>query len=125
MSRKTRTIPTSTTRFSAAIRYRKVPDTPVPISPVTECSVEPSSCTWPASARTPSAKSSARTKTTVECPSEKKNPTLSGRWPSPMNLRVVLSIAAMWSASNAWRSPSVYAVRPTPAVNAPPAPRLK
>ena len=79
----------------------------MPISPVAECSVEPSSCTWPASARTPTAKSSASAKTTVECPSEKKNPTPSGRWPSFMSLRVVLSIAAMWSASKAWRSPRV------------------
>ena len=77
------------------------------MSPVTECSVEPSSSTGPASALTPTESSSASTKTTVECPSEKKNPTLSGRWPSCMNLRVVLSIAAMWSASKAWRMPSV------------------
>ncbi len=47
-------------------------------------------------------------------PSEKKNPTLSGRLPSAMSLRVVLSIAAMWSASKACRSPSVYAVTPMP-----------
>ena len=45
--------------------------------------------------------------TIVECPSEKKKPTLSGRWPSFMSLRVVLSIAPMWSASNACRNPSV------------------
>ena len=43
----------------------------------------------PTHTRTPSAK------TIVECPSEKKNPTLSGRCPSLMSLRVVLSIAAM------------------------------
>ena len=34
-------------------------------------------------------------KTTLECPSEKKKPTLSGRWPSAISLRVVLSIAPM------------------------------
>ena len=39
--------------------------------------------------------------TIVECPSEKKNPTLIGRLPSAISLRVVLSIAAMWSASKA------------------------
>ena len=50
----------------------------------------------------------------VEWPSEKKKPTLSGRWPSLISFRVVLSIAPMWSASNAWRMPSVYAVMPTP-----------
>ena len=43
----------------------------------------------------------------VEWPREKKNPTPSGRRPSCISLRVVLSIAAMWSASNAWRSPKV------------------
>ena len=53
MSRKTRTIPTSTTRFSAAIRYRKVPETLVPMRPVTECRLEPPSSTGPASALTP------------------------------------------------------------------------
>ena len=47
-------------------------------------------------------------------PSEKKKPTLSGRCPSLISLRVVLSIAPMWSASKAWRMPSVYAVMPTP-----------
>ena len=45
--------------------------------------------------------------TIVECPSEKKRPTPTGRWPSCMSFRVVLSIAAMWSASTAWRSPNV------------------
>ena len=44
--------------------------------------------------------------TTVECPSEKKNPMPRGRRPSCINLRVTLSMAAMWSASMACRSPS-------------------
>ena len=51
----------------------------------------------------------------VEWPSEKKKPTPSGRFSSCRNLRVVLSIAAMWSASNAWRRPNVYASVPSPA----------
>ena len=42
------------------------------------------------------------------------SPWLSSRWPSVISLRVVLSIAAMWSASKAWRIPSVYAVMPMP-----------
>src|SRR5215210_6592860 len=50
---------------------------------------------------------SASPNTTEEWPSEKKKPTPSGRWPSAISLRVVLSIAPMWSASKAWRSPSV------------------
>ena len=49
----------------------------------------------------------ARAKTTDEWPSEKKKPTLSGRLPSLTSLRVVLSIAAMWSASKACRMPRV------------------
>ena len=49
------------------------------------------------------ARPAASEKTIVEWPSEKKKPTPSERLPSCRNLRVVLSIAAMWSASNAWR----------------------
>ena len=45
--------------------------------------------------------------TTVEWPSEKKKPTPSDRLSSCRNFRVVLSIAAMWSASNACRRPKV------------------
>lgn len=52
--------------------------------------------------------------TIVEWPSEKKYPMLSGRLPSLISLRVVLSMATMWSASNAWRRPRVYAVAATP-----------
>ena len=81
--------------MSAAITYRNVPETPVPIQPVTLCSVEPSLLTGPPSALTPIANRNASTKTIVECPSEKKKPTLIGRLPSAISLRVVLSIAAM------------------------------
>ncbi len=55
----------------------------------------------------PKLSSTARRNTIDECPSEKKNPTLKGRFFSAISLRVVLSIAAMWSASKAWRIPSV------------------
>ena len=65
--------------------------------------------TWRSSARIPKFSATARAKTTLECPSEKKKPTPSGRLPSPTSLRVVLSMAAMWSASKAWRTPRVYA----------------
>ena len=43
----------------------------------------------------PKFKSTTRTKTTDEWPSEKKKPTLKGRLPSAISLRVVLSMAAM------------------------------
>ena len=79
----------------------------MPIQPVASCRAEPSFATWPLSALIPIAKRKARTKTIVEWPRAKKKPTLSGRLPSCISLRVVLSIAAMWSASKAWRIPSV------------------
>ena len=55
----------------------------------------------------PTASDAVSASTTLEWPSEKKKPTPSGRFSSCRNLRVVLSIAAMWSASNACRSPNV------------------
>ena len=55
----------------------------------------------------PKLSSTASANTTDECPREKKKPTLRGRFPSAMSLRVVLSMAEMWSASKAWRIPSV------------------
>ena len=52
--------------------------------------------------------------TTLEWPSANQKPTDTGRLPSAISLRVVLSMAAMWSASKACRMPSVYAVMPRP-----------
>ncbi len=118
----TRRMPTSTTRLRIAITYRNTPDTDVPMRPVALCSVDESSSTCPASARTPRESSRHSAKTIVECPSENQNPTDSGRWPSAISLRVVLSIAAMWSASNACRMPSVNAVTPSPIPNTPDVP---
>jgi len=46
--------------------------------------------------------------TMVEWPSEKNMPTVTGRWPAAMRRRVIRSMAEMWSASRAWRRPSVY-----------------
>ena len=93
--------------FSAAIRNRKNPDTSVPMMLVVCWSCELAFFTWSSRARMPKLSSMASTNTTLECPSEKQNPTDSGRFPSLTSLRVVLSIAAMWSASNACRMPSV------------------
>ena len=90
-------------RFTSPISSRKVPDTPGPTTaPACSSGVES-----PLSPRTPATTSTPSANTIVECPSEKKKPTLSGRCPSAISLRVVLSIALMWSASNACRSPSV------------------
>ena len=55
----------------------------------------------------PNASSATMTKTTELWPRLNQKPTLIGRWPSAISLRVVLSMAAMWSASNACRMPSV------------------
>src|SRR5262249_1040909 len=74
---------------------------------------KPGSSAFPAGAAT--ASPVQRPKTTVEWPSEKKKPTPTERLPRARNVRVVLSIAAMWSASNAWRRPNVYARTPRPA----------
>jgi hypothetical protein len=93
--------------FTAAIRYRKVPDTVAPIQPVTWCKLEPLWRTGPSSERIPRLIRKASANTIVEWPSENQKPTVSGRLPSEISLRVVLSIAAMWSASKAWRMPSV------------------
>ena len=100
-------MPISTTRLRMPIRNRNEPETVGPISPVAWCRLELSFATSPLRPLMPSANPTASRKTTVEWPSEKKKPTLSGRWPSLISLRVVLSIAPMWSASNAWRIPSV------------------
>jgi hypothetical protein len=96
-----------TTRLRIPISNRNEPETTGPTRPVALWRVESSFATAPLRPCTPTVTSTPSAKTIVECPSEKKNPTLSGRWPSFMSLRVVLSIAAMWSASKAWRSPSV------------------
>ena len=74
---------------------------------VVTCRPEPECFSWVASPRIPKFNMTARRNTTEEWPREKKKPTLSGRFPSCTSFRVVLSMAAMWSASKAWRIPSV------------------
>ncbi len=87
----------------SAISSRNAADTPVPITPPN--SLKPSNLA--SSAPTDSATSSDAATTTVEWPNAKNIPTATGRLPSCISLRVTLSIAAMWSGSTAWRSPSV------------------
>jgi hypothetical protein len=96
------------------MRSRKAPLIEVPHTPAACCSVELSSSIPWDRARTPTAMRNTMTKTTDEWPRLNQKPTLIGRWPSAISLRVVLSMAAMWSASNACRMPRVYAVRPRP-----------
>ena len=107
-------MPISAARLIRPISRRKTPLIEVPQTPVICCNEEFSlSMPWE-SARTPNAIASTITKTTEECPRLNQKPTLIGRLPSAISFRVVLSIAAMWSASKACRMPSVYAVRPRP-----------
>jgi hypothetical protein len=86
---------------------RNAPATRVP----TRASVCPTSDSslWTTSAteRTPATRSRLAAKTTDECPRENQKPALTDGVPSPTSLRVVLSIEAMWSASNACRTPSM------------------
>ena len=76
-------------------------------------------------ALTPIASSNAAPNTTLEWPSENQKPTPSAAFPSPTSLRVVLSMTAMWSASNACRTPSRKAVTPSPTPNTPERPSVK
>ncbi len=81
--------------LNAAIRNRKKPDTQVPTMLVVYCRWELPFLTCSSSPRMPKFSRTASANTTLEWPREKKNPTESGRLPSPTSLRVVLSIAAM------------------------------
>ena len=67
----------------------------MPIQVVTLCNWLALLRTWPFSALIPRANRKASENTIVEWPSEKKKPTLIGRFPSAISLRVVLSIAEM------------------------------
>ena len=80
---------------------RNVPEIAVPMMPPICCAAG-MLLTIPADTAT----RIVRATTTVEWPSEKKSPTPTGRWPSCMSFRVELSMAAMWSASTAWRRPN-------------------
>lgn len=123
MCRKTWMIPNSALRFVKPMTIRNVPATSDPTRPRVVCKVEFSSWIGPASAPTPIASRRESPKTTLECPSENQKPTPLADLPSPTSLRAVLSIAAMWSASKAWRTPSRKAVTPRPTPNTPELPR--
>ncbi len=114
MPRKTLTMPARTTRLSAAIRYRNVAASEVPMTPPSVSYPEFGSTMAPKTARAAMASPAPAAMMMEECPRAKKNPVPSGRWPSAISLRVVLSIAEMWSASKACRAPSVHAVSATP-----------
>ncbi len=114
MPRKTFRMPASTTRLSAAIRYRNVAASEVPMTPPRVSYPDFGSTMAPKTARAAMASPAPATMMMQECPRAKKNPVPSGRRPSAVGLRVVLSIAEMWSASKACRAPRVDAVSATP-----------
>lgn len=99
--RKTRQMPSSEARFSRPMTIRKVPEMLVPHSPVHCCSLESWFSRFAASVRTSKAGSATRMNTTLEWPSANQKPTVCTLCLpfSATNFRVVLSIAAMWSAS--------------------------
>ena len=88
--------------LAAAMMNRNPAETRVPMTPPTVLNSSKYADSAVAVAATPAA---ARI-TTVEWPSAKKSPTLTGRLPCCISLRVALSMAAMWSASTAWRRPN-------------------
>ncbi len=104
MPRKMRQIPMNAMRFSNPMMNRKPPEAKVPAVLSTAWTAEPSPASV-AAARVPRAMSAVSTNTIPECPMANQNPTDLGRPPSAISLRVVLSIAAMWSASKACRRP--------------------
>ena len=120
-------MPTSTIRFSSAIRYKKPAETSVPAVPPAVSYAERGFTTAPNTARAAIVMPAPTTITTVAWPSEKKNPLPSGLLPSAMSLRVVLSMQEIWSASKACRKPRNHAVMatpsPTPSPGLPPSPR--
>ncbi len=89
--------------LKAASRKRKAAEALVLITPPTDFRPSKRDATWEAAKPT----ATDMIKTTAEWPSEKARPTPTGRRPCCISLRVELSMAAMWSASTAWRSPNV------------------
>jgi hypothetical protein len=87
--------------FMTAIASRNSAETSVPITPPTLRKLS----SWSRNAVAVAAIATEASITTVEWPREKKKPTPTGRLPSCISLRVTLSMAAMWSASTAWRRP--------------------
>ena len=109
---KIRTIPARITRFSNPIRNKNEADTIVPARPPNRCRPVPVPVTAGRTVFSATMMAAPIATTTVQWPREKKNPHPNGRGApvpcrSPMILRVVLSIAEMWSASNACRRPRV------------------
>ena len=83
---------------SAAVTCSGPTKVPVTVKPPSVPIVLPTlrnTANGPVSALAVAAIATEAATTTVECPSEKKNPTDTGRFPSCISLRVTLSIAAI------------------------------
>ena len=78
-------------RLMTAITRRNSAEITVPTTPPTVRKA----CSWVSKAIAVAAIATEARITTVEWPSEKKNPTPTGRCPACMSLRVTLSMAAM------------------------------
>jgi hypothetical protein len=94
------------------MRNRKDADTIVPKNPPKRSRLEPLFDTAEKTVLSATTMAIPIATTTLEWPREKKNPNPNGRGlpvpcRSPSTLRVVLSMAEMWSASKACRKPSV------------------
>ena len=85
-----------------AMRNRKSAETDVPINPPSDLRKSKL-----LTATAAIAMKTVNSTTIVEWPNEKKKPTATGPLFSCMSLRVTLSMADIWSASNAWRRPNV------------------
>ena len=81
----------STTKLTSAIPNRKRADTSVPITPPISLTASMRCCSTNAVA----AMAMEPTMTMVECPSENMSPTVTGRFPCCISLRVTLSMAAI------------------------------
>ena len=83
--------------FISAIENRNAAETSVPSTPPMVLKAS----TWVLNSVAVTAIATDAATTIVEWPNEKKKPTVTGRLPSCISLRVTLSMAAMWSASTA------------------------
>ena len=95
------------TRLINAISNKNSADTAVPITLPVSCS---QLICWPKAVAVAAIAAEAST-TIDEWPNENQAPTAKGRRPCCIILRVTLSIAAIWSASTAWRNPYPQASR--------------
>ncbi len=90
------------------MRYRNAPDTARADQAGVVVQAELSFCTWPFERPDAEVEQHRQHEHDAGVPEGEEEPDAdSGRLPSAISLRVVLSMAEMWSASKAWRMPRV------------------